>query len=118
MKLKVKFIGAIYSFQGSLSFTVNIVAQACASAVLTIDDTIFIAETSGFTMTQSIWQPTTTLTWTDAIVSVKDSSGNIIYCGTLAYEFLNSDSTPFASITPISYDMAAKTFSMQTNDPL
>jgi hypothetical protein len=75
---------------------VNVVAQACASAVLTIDDTIFIAETSGFTMTQSIWQPTTALIWTDVIVSVNNTSGNIINCGTLAYEFLNSDSTSFA----------------------
>ena len=116
MKIKVKYTGTIYSYQGALGFTVDVIAN-CANAVITIDNTIFIAETSGFTMTQSIWQLTTTLTWTDAIVSVKDASGNIIDCGTLAYEFLNSDSTPFASTTPIFYDMTVKTLSMQTNDP-
>ena len=112
LKLKVKYNGAIYSYQGSLSFTVNIVAQACTSAIITINDSIFIPETSGFTMTQSIWQPTATLTWTDTMVSVKDTSGNIINCGPLAYEFLNSDSTSFASTTTISYDLTNKTFSM------
>ena len=38
-------------------------------------------------------------------------------CGTLVYEFLNSDSTPFASTSEISYYLTAKTFSMQTNSP-
>ena len=38
-------------------------------------------------------------------------------CGTLVYEFLNSDSTPFASTSEISYNLTAKTFSMQTNLP-
>ena len=111
LKLKVKYTGAIYSYQGSLSFTVNVIAL-CQSAVITITDSIFIPETSGFTMTQSIWQPTATLTWTDTMVSVKDPSGNIINCGPLAYEFLNSDSTSFASTTTISYDLTNKTFSM------
>jgi hypothetical protein len=48
--LKVKYIEPIYSYKGSLSFTVNVVAQGCASAVLTIDETIFLLEASGFTM--------------------------------------------------------------------
>ena len=56
-------------YTGSLNFTVNIVAS-CITAALTIDDTKFIADTLGFTMTQSIWQPITTLTWSDNIVAV------------------------------------------------
>ena len=68
-------------------------------------------------MIQSIWQLATTITWTDAIVSVKDSGGNVISCGPLVYEFLNSASTSFASTSEISYDLTAKTFSMQTNLP-
>ena len=85
--------------------------------MLAIDDTKFMTDTTGFTMTQSIWQPTTTLTWTDAIVSVKNLGGNVISCGPLVYEFLNSASTSFASTSEISYDLTAKTFSMQTNLP-
>ena len=68
-------------------------------------------------MTQSIWQPKTTLTWTDGIVSVKDLGVNDITCGALVYEFLNSASNYFASTSEISYDLTAKTFSMQTDLP-
>ena len=117
LKLTVKYIGASFSYTGSLSFIVNVVAP-CPTAALTIDDTIFKADTLGFTITQSIWQPTTTLTWMDAIVAVKNVNGGLInYCGTIKYEFLNSDSTPFASTSEISYVVSTKTFSMQTNLP-
>ena len=112
----IKVIGLVGCRSVEMTFNL-VVINPCASAVLTIDDTIFISEASGFTITQSIWQPTSTLTWTDAIVSVKDTSGNVISCGALLYEFLNSASTSFASTSEISYDITAKTFSMQTNLP-
>ena len=48
---------------------------------------------------------------------MKDSGGNPITCGLLVYEFLNSDSTSFVPTSEISYDLTAKTFSMQTNLP-
>ena len=69
-------------------------------------------------MTQSIWQSRTTLTWTNSIVAVKNVNGNVMnYCGSLFYEFLNSDSTILASTSEISYVVTTKTFSMQTNLP-
>ena len=115
LKLKVKYTGASFSYTGSLNFTVNVVAS-CATATLTIDDSIFKVNTLGFTITQSVWQPITTLTWMDAIVAVKNVRGDLLdYCGQIKYEFLNSDSTAFASTSEISYDVSTKTFSMQTN---
>ena len=68
-------------------------------------------------MIQSIWQSSTSLTWTDSIVVVKDVLGNLMSCGSLVYEFLDSSSTPFASTSEISYNVSTKTFSMQTNLP-
>ena len=54
----------------------------------------------------------------DAIVAVKNVNGGLIdYCGEIKYEFLNSDSSLFASTSEISYDVSTKTFSMQTNLP-
>ena len=49
LKLKVKYNVASYSYAGSLSFTVN-VAATCKTAVITIDDTQFKADTLGFTI--------------------------------------------------------------------
>ena len=83
--------------------------------MFTIDDTIFRPEASEWTITQYIWQTRTTLTWTDGIVSVKDLGGNVIPCGPLVFAFLNSTSNSFASTSEISYDLTAKTFSMQTD---
>ena len=68
-------------------------------------------------MIQSIWQPSTSLTWTDSIVTVKDVLGNLMSCGSLVYVFLDSSSTLFASTSEISYNLSTKTFSMQTNLP-
>ena len=68
-------------------------------------------------MIQSIWQSSTSLTWTDSIVVVKDVLGKLMSCGSLVYEFLDSSSTPFASTSEISYNVSTKTFSMQTNLP-
>ena len=49
---------------------------------------------------------------------MKDVNGNVMnYCGSLNYEFLNLDSTSFASTSEISYNLAAKSFSMATNQP-
>ena len=49
---------------------------------------------------------------------MKDVLGNVMNnCGSLVYEFLNLDSTPFASTSEISYVVSTKTFSMQTNLP-
>ena len=50
LKLRVKYIGASFSYTGFLSFIVNVIA-ACTTATLTIDDTIFKADTLGFTIT-------------------------------------------------------------------
>ena len=47
---------------------------------------------------------------------MKDVKFNVMnYCGSLVYEFLNSDSTPGVSTSEISYNVSNKTFSMQTN---
>ena len=54
LKLKVKYAEntepLIYSYAGSLSFTVNVIAS-CKTALLTIDDSKFKADYLGFTMT-------------------------------------------------------------------
>ena len=55
LKLRAKYTGTSYSNTSYFSFTVNVVAS-CTTATLAIDDTKFIADTSGFTITQSIWQ--------------------------------------------------------------
>ena len=70
-------------------------------------------------MTQSIWQSKTILTWTDSIVAVKDVLGNVMNnCGSLVYEFLNSNSNSFFDLTgEISYVVSTKSFLMQTNLP-
>ena len=48
---------------------------------------------------------------------MKDVNGNVMNCGSLVYEFLNSGSTSFASTSEITYDLSTKTFSMQTDLP-
>ena len=116
LKLRVKYTGASYTNSSSLNFTVNVIAS-CTTVALTIDDTKFKADTSGFTITQSIWQSRTIITWTDSIVAVKDVNGNVMNCGSLVYEFLNSGSTSFPSTSEITYDLSTKTFSMQTDQP-
>ena len=117
LKLRVKYTGASYNTKtSSLNFTVNVVAS-CKTVALTIDDSKFKADTLGFTITQSIWQSRTALTWADSNVAVKDVLGNAMNCGSLVYEFLNSGSTSFASTSEISYDLSTKTFSMQTDLP-
>ena len=90
LKLKVKYTGASYTNSSSLNFTVNVIAS-CTTVAITINDTKFKADTLGFTITQSIWQSRTIITWKDSIVAVKDVLGNSMNCGSLVYEFLNSD---------------------------
>ena len=117
MRLRAKYTGAIYTNTQFISFIVNVVAS-CTTAVITIDDTKFKADTLGFTITQPIWQSRTILTWADSNVAVKDVLGNNMnYCGSLVFEFLKTDSTSFASTSEITYDVSTKTFSMQTNLP-
>ena len=48
---------------------------------------------------------------------MKDLLGKDINCGSLVYEFLDSSSKSFNSTSEISYDVSAKTFSMQTDLP-
>ena len=43
-----------------------VVKDHCESAVITIDDTKIISSALGFTITQSIWQDITTVTYTEA----------------------------------------------------
>ncbi len=68
-------------------------------------------------MIQSIWAPVITKSWSDSIVSVKDLGGIGISCGTIVYEFSNSDSTPVSSTRGITFNLSAKTFSMKTDLP-
>ena len=64
LRLRVKYTGASYTNEKSIYFTVNVVTF-CTTAALTINDAKFKADTLGFTITQSIWQSRTTITWTD-----------------------------------------------------
>ena len=108
----LKVFGIVESRVVEMTFNL-IVSSSCGSAFLEIDDTLF--KTADNTITQSIWQPRTTLTWTDTIITVKDVLNNIINCGTLSYEFLEPTSSTYVSTSEITYDIAGKTLSMQTD---
>ena len=69
-------------------------------------------------MTQSIWNSTSTISWPNTIVTVRDLNSNLLtICGAFIYEFLDSGSISLVASSEFNFNTAARWFSMYTNLP-
>ena len=95
---------------------VSALPLTCSDAIISIDETVFKTDSTGFSLTVPVWSAQQTISWTDSIVSVLVGSTSTA-CGSLVYAFKNPDGSPFTATTSILYDLTAKTFSMVATDP-
>ena len=79
------------------------VTEPCVSETLIIDSSDSVFGTFGTpVLTQDVWQPVTSLTWDQTIVTMASLLDPTAECGSITFEVLNQDGfeldTPFTAI--------------------